>query len=136
MTRRRDRDEVLAAFAAALAGDPAAPQLLGWTRLGHVELTRRRGRPPLLEILCRRRTEGGWLKSAETIALEALRLAAREAALRPPRAPTLVVHPEVAAALSTITATARRAFEAALARPLAIIADPTLRREAFDFRAE
>ena len=37
---RAGRERVRAALAAALAADPARPQLLGWTRLGHLELVR------------------------------------------------------------------------------------------------
>ena len=41
----RPRERVRRAMAAALKGDPAQPQVLGWTRLGHLELVRpRRGR--------------------------------------------------------------------------------------------
>jgi len=134
MAQRGDRDAVIDAFAAALTGDPASPQLLGWTRLGHVELTRRRGHAPLIEILCERCEEGGWVKSAATIALEALRHAASEARNRPARAPQLTVHPEIAAALDGIAAPARRALEAALARRLAISTEPLRPRESFDFR--
>ena len=38
----RERERVRQAIAAALAGDPARPQLLGWTRLGHLEIVRPR----------------------------------------------------------------------------------------------
>ncbi len=38
----RERERVRQALAAALAGDPARPQLLGWTRLGHLEIVRPR----------------------------------------------------------------------------------------------
>ena len=38
----RERERLRQAIAAALAGDPAGPQLLGWTRLGHLEIVRPR----------------------------------------------------------------------------------------------
>jgi ribonuclease G len=136
MERRADRDAVLAAFAQALEGDPGRPQLLGWTRLGHVELTRRRRRKPLAEILGARSDTGGWTKSAWTVALEALRAASRQAASTPARAPVVVVHPEIAAALDGEASAARRALAAALARPVAVAADPLMPREAFDIRFE
>ena len=41
----RERERLRQAMAAALAGDPAKPQLLGWTRLGHLELVRPRRLP-------------------------------------------------------------------------------------------
>jgi Rne/Rng family ribonuclease len=133
MERRGDRERVGAALAKALADDPAEPQILGWTRLGHVELTRRRRHKPLAEILYEH-PAGAPMKSALTVALEALRQAARQAAHHPARAPTLIVHPAVAAALAGKAAAARRELESLLARPVAIIADPARGRETFDIR--
>jgi ribonuclease G len=133
MTRRGDRERVGAALQAALAADPAAPQILGWTRLGHLELTRRRRHRPLAEILFER-PEGAPVQSALTTALEALRLAARQAAHHPAQAPSLVVHPAVAAALAGPAAAGRRQLEAALARKVTIVSDPARGRDTFDIR--
>ena len=58
----------------------------------------------------------------------------RQAAHHPARAPTLIVHPAVAAALAGKAAAARRELESLLARPVAIIADPARGRETFDIR--
>src|SRR6185312_4326960 len=99
MPRRADREAVAAELAGTLAADPAHPQLLGWTRLGHVELTRRRRHKSLAAILCEPAPGGGRRRSALTLALDALRIAAREAAQAPGRPLQLGVHPEVAAAL-------------------------------------
>src|SRR4029077_16878701 len=58
MDSRPAREKLRAALAEALAPDPAVPQLLGWTRLGHFELVRpRRGRP-LGEALLEPRSSG------------------------------------------------------------------------------
>lgn len=46
-----DRDRLLGRLALALAEDPAPTQVLGWTRLGLVELTRARRGPALAEAL-------------------------------------------------------------------------------------
>ncbi|HTH98448.1 MAG TPA: ribonuclease E/G [Stellaceae bacterium] len=51
MRRRGDRDRVLATLTRAVADDPATVEVHGWTRLGHVELTRRRRAPSLAEIM-------------------------------------------------------------------------------------
>jgi ribonuclease G len=134
MERRGDRERVVAALQQALAGDPARPQILGWTRLGHVELTRRRRHRPLAEILFERPAGGMPVRSALTTALAALRAAARQAAHQPARAPSLIVHPAVAAALAGPAAAARRQLEAALARPVAIVSDPIRGRDTFDIR--
>jgi ribonuclease G len=136
MTRRGDRERVGAALQQALAGDPAAPQLLGWTRLGHLELTRRRRHKPLAEILFEHPADAPQVKSPLTTALEALRAAARQALHSPARAPSLMVHPAVAAALAGNAADARRQLEAALARKVTIVSDPTRGRETFDIRYE
>jgi Ribonuclease G/E len=133
MEHRADRERVGGALAKALADDSAEPRILGWTRLGHVELTRRRRHKPLAEILYEH-PAGAPMKSALTVALEALREAARQAAHHPARAPTLIVHPAVAAALAGKAAAARRELESLLARPVAIIADPARGRETFDIR--
>ena len=124
MARRGDRERVGAALQQALADDPAQPQILGWTRLGHLELTRRRRHKPLAEILFERPADGAPVKSALTTALEALRAAARQAAHFPARAPALIVHPAVAAALAGPAASGRRELEASLARKVAIVSDP------------
>ena len=47
----RERERVRQALAAALAGDPARPQLLGWTRLGHLEIVRPRRLRSLSEVM-------------------------------------------------------------------------------------
>jgi Ribonuclease G/E len=134
MTRRADRERVGAALQAAFADDPAQPQILGWTRLGHVELTRRRRHKPLAEILFERPAEGAAVKSALTTALEVLHAAARQAAHHPAGAPSLIVHPAVAAALDGAAATGRRQLEAALARNVTIVSDPARARDTFDIR--
>ncbi|HEY1506508.1 MAG TPA: ribonuclease E/G, partial [Stellaceae bacterium] len=80
---REDRDKVTAALKNALAANNDALELLGWTKLGHFELIRPRHEPPLAELLFEQAADGKWRKTAQTIALEALRSLAREAAARP-----------------------------------------------------
>lgn len=129
MKRRQDRDRVRAALEKALAGDA---ELLGWTRLGHVELVRKRRQTPLAELLFERRPGGGREKSALTVALEALRALDRAAAATPPRAPLLRVHPDVAALLDGAARKARQEVERRLGRPLALAAEPGRARDRFD----
>jgi ribonuclease G len=130
---KAQRARVMAALEAALAGDPAGPELLGWTRLGHVELVRKRRAASLDEILFERDAEGGRVKTALTVSLEALRAVAREAAAAPARAPGLRVAPEVAACLGEGSArTARLQLEARLGRPIALQAEPGRPRALFD----
>src|SRR6185437_15914840 len=82
MRDRRDRDRVRAELTEALADD-ADTEVLGWTRLGHLELVRKRRHAPLAELLFERAPGGGLVKTPLTVALEALRALAREAAAAP-----------------------------------------------------
>jgi ribonuclease G len=135
LDRPRSRDAVRAALAEALRPDPARPQILGWTRLGHLELVRPRHGRPLTEALCERSADGALVKSATTIAHEALRAVRRAARAEPGRHWGLAVAPEVAAALSGPLAAARRVLETRLAGSIAITAEPGRRRDRFDIAA-
>lgn len=136
MRKRGERDKVLAALKGALAADPEKPELLGWTRLGHVELTRRRREVPLAEILFEPVPGGPLRKTALTVGLEALRAAEREARAQPGKALSLAAHPEIVAALETGEGRAAcRALEERLGRPLGLAAEPQRMRGAFDIRA-
>ncbi len=114
----RPRERVRQAIEAALAGDPAQPQVLGWTRLGHLEIVRpRRGRP-LSEAMLEPQS---MRKSAIVLAFEALRSLAREARADPAANWRLVVAPAVAVALSGPAAAGLRALETRLGRSVAVV---------------
>lgn len=135
LKKRDERDRVTAALAAALAEDPGKPELLGWTRLGHVELVRPRRHAPLADILYEPASGGAQIKTALTLALEALRALAREVDRVPGRIPVLIVHPDIAAAFETGEGrTARQNFEARLGQELVIRAEPNRARDAIDIR--
>jgi len=128
---RPARERVRAALANTLALDPTGPQLLGWTRLGHFELVRpRRGRP-LTEALLEPRRGGALVKSAVTVAHEALRALRRTARAQPGRLWRLIVEPDVASALAGPAAAAVQQVEQRFARNIAIEADPGYHRERF-----
>jgi Rne/Rng family ribonuclease len=128
---RRLRERVRDAFAEALKPDPARPQILGWTRLGHFELVRpRRGRP-LAEALLEPRPGGPLVKTAVTVAHEALHALRREARTQPGRHWRLIVNPDVAAALAGGATTALCALEQRFGHKIAIEADPSLDRARF-----
>jgi ribonuclease G len=131
MRRREQRERVRETLAAALAGDA---ELLGWTRLGHLELVRKRRQAPLAELLFERTPNGGRVKTPLTVALEALRAMAQAAAAAVPRAPALHLHPEVAAALDGPGRAAREELEQRLGRAVAIVSEPGRARETFDLR--
>jgi Ribonuclease G/E len=69
MTKNEHRQQVRDRLASAVKDDPTPAELTGWTRLGHFELTRRRGRASLAEIMLEPSEP---VASAMTITLEAL----------------------------------------------------------------
>jgi ribonuclease G len=132
---RSTREKLRAGLAEALAPDPAGPQLLGWTRLGHFELVRpRRGRP-VAEALLEQRPGGALVKTAVTVSHEALRALRRAARAQPGRRWRVIVAPEVAAALAGAAAGAVRQAEQRFARSIAIDPDPGYERECFQISA-
>jgi Ribonuclease G/E len=126
---RGARDKLRQAMLAALADDPARPQILGWTRLGHLEIVRpRRGRP-LSEAMLEPQGAG---KSSVALAFETLRLLQREARASPAADWRLVASPAVAAALRGPAAAGLRALETRLGREIVIEVEPGRERAAFD----
>ena len=128
---RGARERVHAALARALAADPARPEILGWTRLGHLELVRPRRLRPLAEALLETPPQGLLRKTAITVAYEALRRLRREERAQPGHRWRLTVAPDVAAALAGPAANALAAFEQRSGRKTAIAADPSLERARF-----
>lgn len=121
LDRRDHREQVRLALEAALAGDPARPQALGWTRLGHFELMRpRRGRSLADAML----EPGSRRKHAVALAYEALRRLAREARANPAASWRLTVSVAVAAALKGPAAAALKMLEARHGRPIDIATAP------------
>ncbi len=100
---------------AALALDPLAPRLLGFTALGLVEILRPRLRPPLHELLAGPHAAG----------LAALRAALRQVAAPPHRLPRLVASLAVVGALERDVA-ARAALAARAGQPIRFRADAAL----------
>lgn len=108
-----DRKAVAAALRDAVAGDPEPCQVFGLSPSGLLEMTRRRGRPPLHELLCRPcgLAGSGREKTPETLAYEALRRVVAEVSgkvlvsvtLRvPPAVATVLGGPQAAAALAAV----------------------------------
>lgn len=122
-----DRKAVAAALRQAVAADPEPCQIFGISPSGLLEMTRRRGRAPLHELLCRPCGLGGrgWEKTPATLAYEALRhlAAARGRALGKI---LLRASPEVAAALQGGQAAALAAVEQRLGRAVTLEADPLI----------
>ena len=132
---RLAREKLRVALAAAIAPDPAGPQVLGWTRLGHFELVRPRRSRPLGEALLEPRSGGALVKTAITVSHEALRALRRAARAQPGRRWRVIVAPEVAAVLAGAAADAVRQAEQRFARSIAIEADPGYHHERFQISA-
>jgi Rne/Rng family ribonuclease len=132
MTDRRHRQDVEASLAAAVAGDPAGVDLHGWTRIGHFELTRRRTRPALADLMLvsdslRPR------KTAATIGFEVLRALAGQKFQ--PSGLTAHLHPAVAAALSTALRPHLTAIEDRLGQKVRLAEATERDVESFDIAA-
>ncbi len=132
MERADDRRRVQQALERALAGDRSPARVGGFSTLGLLEITRRRGRESLAEILCEPLEPDIPYRTALTVALEALRAAQRSAKAAPGRALTLMAAPEVVEMLKVEAAAARAALETALGRPLVLEARMDMDRESFE----
>jgi Ribonuclease G/E len=121
-----DRKALAAALREAVADDPEPCQVFGVSPSGLLEMTRRRGRAPLHELLCHPCgiAGSGRVKSPETLAYEALRAVVAGALGRVVTTITLKVAPEVAAALQGPQAAALAAVEQRLGRAVHIAPDP------------
>jgi Ribonuclease G/E len=118
MKSRQDRQKVVETLAEGLTDDPHL-QLLGWTRLGHFELARKRKGVPLMELLFEH-SALGFVKRPLTVALEALRALQRQSEQTPARRFGIRAHRQVAIALEFDALRARRELEARLGYSIAI----------------
>lgn len=130
MQKPEERKAVAAALRQAVADDPEPCQVFGLSPSGLLEMTRRRGRAPLHELLCRPCGLGGrgWEKTPVTLAYEALRHLAAAARGKAVSEVTLKVAPPLAAALRGEQAAALAAVEQRLGRQVAVEADPLIER--------
>jgi Ribonuclease G/E len=121
-----DRKAVAAALRQAVADDPEPCQVFGVSPSGLLEMTRRRGRLPLHEILCRPcgLAGSGREKTPESLAYEALRATVAGALGQAVSKITLRAAPPVAAALKDGQAEALAAVERRLGRAVQVTADP------------
>lgn len=97
MRKRPNRDKVLTALRSGLADDITESHVAGFTRLGLVEMTRRRQGPSLAENLL---LLGGGGKTPETVAFEVIRALIRESNYSNPVGKTVKASPGVIKALS------------------------------------
>ena len=114
------RKRVVEALKRGLEDDPQPGRVFAPRRSGLVEMTRRRARPALHEILTEPCGIGGSgrVKDPVTRAYEALRALARAAARNPGRRVALAAEPRILAALQDPAARARSLIEERLGRAL------------------
>ncbi|MEN3977125.1 ribonuclease E/G [Emcibacter sp. SYSU 3D8] len=97
MESPKHRDRVLDALRGALGRDRSPCAVLGWTRMGLCELTRRRSRAALPDFLAGRPDVGRKRrrKSVESAGYDVLRRVRAEAAARPGATLAIAAHPDV-----------------------------------------
>lgn len=130
LTNRGQRRKVIEALSAALADDRDAVAPEGFSKLGLVEMRRRRSGPSLKGRLGDDEA-GVAQKNPATAALDIGRAAAREIEAAPPGKAKLRVAPEVAAAF---TPALLAALESAAGRTVELVADPAYQRR--DWRVD
>ena len=124
---RAARKQVEATLRNGLKRDPEPARVFPMAASGLVEVTRRRGRPALFEVLTEPCGIGGTgrVKDPVTLAFEALRAVRREAAARPGAEVTVEAATAVVAALEEgPAAAARRALEESLGRAIGLTEVP------------
>lgn len=125
MELEEHRQQLLAQFQAALAGDRARSQLAGVSSLGLVEMTRKRTRESLGRLLCEPCSEceaRGFRKSPESVARELYREVLRRIRPDVPRPSTALAHPRVIEWLQLARPPLLPQLEQALGRPLRLTA--------------
>ena len=123
MRRKALRSQFLQAARRAFRGDPMQVDVLGMTAAGLLELTRRRGSPPLQEMLMVARAETG--PAPATAACAILRAVLR---LTGPGRPVVIAAPKVIAALEVPLAPARAEVDRRMGQPLTLRADASRRK--------
>ena len=135
METEEHQARVLGALEGDLAGDAAFGRSTGFSDLGLVEISRRRGREPLAEMLtgdCGRCQGAGRALTPLALAYRVMREASREARQRPGGAITILARPQVIEALKGEAGAALEALEASLGREVALEADRGFAPEQYD----
>lgn len=117
LDRRDHREQVSRTLDAALGGDPADPRVVGWTRLGHLELLRKRRGRSLADAMLE---PGSRAMRPEALAHEALRRVLRQARANPAAHWRLAVPRAVDTVLRGSAAAALKALETRLGRRITI----------------
>ena len=138
MEKAANRKKVFDALQEALGKDKARSNVLRISELGLVQMTRKRTRESLEQLLtspCPHCGGTGRMRSLETLAYDALRRALREAAVHTNSTRiALRVHPEVAAFLTERAPQSLEALERQAGRTVALESVPELGRDQVEVR--
>lgn len=129
MRRRENQDTIYRKVRRAVGDDPLRPHVVGFTKLGLLEMTRRRKGPSLSEIV------SGSIpiarKSPETVGLEALRGILAEAQATPAAGYTVAAATDVVAALKGVLADSVKTMEKLHGFKIKLKAEPNFGDEAY-----
>ena len=109
MRRRENQDAVYRKLRRSVGDDPLRPHVVGFTKLGLLEMTRRRKGPSLSEIISGNIAIAR--KSPETVGLEALRGVLAEAQANPAAGYKIEAAPDVISVLKGALADTVKAME-------------------------
>ena len=129
------REQLLAAFQVALAGDRAQTQVAAGAPLGLVAMTRKRTRESLEHLLCEpcQTCQGrGFVRSVETVCHEIYREALRQGAQFQVKELVILAHPEVVERMLDEEALVLADLEQRLGRPVRLQAEALHSIEQFD----
>jgi ribonuclease G len=121
MNHEAHRRQVLAALERALAADRAATQVMSLSPLGVLEMTRKRTRESLEQLLCEpcRSCEGrGFSKSAQTVCYEIFREIVRQSRQFASRELLILAHQDVVDRLLDEESAAAAELESQVGRPI------------------
>jgi len=135
MKRRNHLGEVLVHMRSAVSNDPNPAHVIGFTKLGLMEMTRRRQSRSLREIMtvgCELCHANGFMRDGLSVGFEALRRALREGLASPGARIQIVAAPSVIDALKARGAQAILETGEKLGGQLELIADPAFGPDQID----
>ncbi len=135
MEKESNREKVCNALKEAMRKDKSKTNILGMSQLGLVEMTRKRTRESIGQVLCEPcfYCEGtGYLKSRQTVCYEILRELERDKSEFLNRNVIVMVHPEVAARFYDEERTHLERMEEKLNACIMVKADPNTHLDQYD----
>jgi ribonuclease G len=135
MSRQEHRDSVLAELHKQLARDRTRTSVGDFTKLGLLELTRKRTRESLAHLLCQpcpTCDSRGQVKTARTVCYDVLREILREARRFEPREFRVVASPAVVEMLLDEESVHLAGLSEFIGKPISLTAEPSMNPEQYD----